>query len=458
MQIKKIFILFIIVNYLSCSISEEPVFTWVDPPQSVSFNDDDRYIRMIGGVVTILKAANEYNIDFYSLYLGTSGNEKAELIAEIPSTGGDISYTLPSNTPLRNYTQFTVATRNDEYISTGSVSTLITDYIGSPPENCAQKISFTDVDPEAGQISGIVEITRAKIENGFDYYCLYYANSNHSELTLIQEIRKPENENYVLPISILIPKDTPLGDKSYFFVKTKIDDQISANRTEFLITDRIFNDDITPPGINSINFPATITESFTGTAIITDNIEMGDVRAVVNGNTIISVNIGSDYTFNIAYSALDIGDNTIRIVAFDAVGNEMTQDVVVQKIDNVAPVIGSSVIAIFINLPNRLPGPNGPPPPQFDGIRTTLNNVTDNDSISQVILASGSVITLDIFSGIQEQYVNVYQVEMIKGDSNSYYIMATVPKGSFGTGNIQLSITAIDLADNWSTRYFNINF
>ncbi len=98
-MLKKSFSIIIVIIILfisfSCSMGvDPPVFTWVEPPQSVTFNDTDGNIGEIGGIAAIRRSIDEYNIDFYSIYFGTPDNVKVELLGEIPSTGGDLTFIL----------------------------------------------------------------------------------------------------------------------------------------------------------------------------------------------------------------------------------------------------------------------------------------------------------------------------------------------------------------------------
>ena len=227
-----ILIILTIIFISGCSITDDlPGITWIDEPQSVSFNDMDMDIGQIGGIVTIIRAKDEYNIQYYCIYLGTAENNKEKLLGEMPLTGGDIAFYLPVNTLIGNYTKLVVYTRNDERVSSLCVETIIKDNQGDPPANYATNISFIDTDPDKWEIGGDIIIQRAEVESDVTAYCIYYINSNDT----FDKIVELEKNGYDL--SYTIPDNTLLGDHRSLVVRTKNSIQEMLDGTYCDITD-----------------------------------------------------------------------------------------------------------------------------------------------------------------------------------------------------------------------------
>src|SRR5690606_19894863 len=133
----------------------------------------------IAGNAIIYKALDESSITEYRLYWGSDATTKQSStpIAVGSATGSDIVHTFNANTVIPSSpaaTHLLVFTANNDGEMATGVSVAITD-IG-PPVNAAQGISFTDTDGTAGEIAGIVAITKASDESDLTDYVLYWGS------------------------------------------------------------------------------------------------------------------------------------------------------------------------------------------------------------------------------------------------------------------------------------------
>lgn len=73
-----------------------------NPPSALSFTDTDLLnCGKIGGPVNVFKAADESDIDSYSIYFGTSASVKyGAVLSSIPKSGSDIVFSLSANTAV----------------------------------------------------------------------------------------------------------------------------------------------------------------------------------------------------------------------------------------------------------------------------------------------------------------------------------------------------------------------
>lgn len=436
MKTYNIIILFLAFILCGCSIAGDPEeITWVEPPQSVYFTDTDGDTGEVGGVVTIIRAADEYNVDCYSIYWATSNNEKAELITEIPKTGGDLVCFIPPDTDIGDYSYLSVFTRNNENESRTYVSAVITDHTGPPPVNFAREIIFDDEDTDQWEISGNIEIKRAEDESDITAYCLYYADNGFGGYDLIGEKQKTG-----LNIVFTIPENTKLNNYRYFFVRTKNNVQEMTDGTFCRIIDKVLSNDLIPPEINITDFPSIIYDSFTGMVNISDNIEIREVTAKVNENSLLPDISGNDYSYNIDYKLLNIGSNTVTVTASDTAGNETVRDINVEKRDNIAPVIGEEISAIYY------PAYQDIPPISQRTFSITLNDITDNDSILEVIISR--ILLVSPTGESIDQINNPVVMEKSTYEINTYFIGVKSSRDAINGDRLQLTVIAIDTVGN----------
>ncbi len=74
-------------------------------PAALTFTDTDSSYKLIGGTVTITKAANETDVKRYLIYWGTDSTTKLALWANTPvlsitATGSDVTGTITTGTPI----------------------------------------------------------------------------------------------------------------------------------------------------------------------------------------------------------------------------------------------------------------------------------------------------------------------------------------------------------------------
>ncbi len=339
-----IIIIIILVISFGCSMGvDPPVFTWVEPAQSITFYDTDGNIGEIGGIADIRRAADEYNIDYYSLYLGTAENIKSALLGEIQSTGGDLLFFIPPNIQIRDYSQITVFTRNDEYESSKYVSTSITDHIGPPPAEYAQGIEFSDTDTDPGEIEGNITITRAQVDNDITAYRLYFANNDFSVFELISEFTNTGDPTYSWPIT----EDIILHDYTYFHVRTKNSIQEMPDGITVPITDLTgyapintassisFTD--TDPDTSQISGTVVIGRAANETDITHYSLCWGTDANTTSGSAITEIHVESSLMYNFANNtSVPAGTKHLIVKTKNSI-DEMGNGISCSLIDNRPP-------------------------------------------------------------------------------------------------------------------------
>ena len=145
----------------------------VNAAVSVSFTDLDPDGGQLFGDVVIAKASDESDVTSYVLYWGSEQNKSP--ITTFFATGSNLTHTFAWNTAIPSgATHFLVFTANASGEMATGVSVLIVDL--AVPVNAAVGVTFTDTDPDGGQVGGDVVITKASDESDVTSYVLYWGS------------------------------------------------------------------------------------------------------------------------------------------------------------------------------------------------------------------------------------------------------------------------------------------
>lgn len=163
------------------TVPKATVFTDVAIPihaaAGVSFTDTDQHASEIGGAVSITKATDESDVTSYVIYWGTNSTTKmtaTAAIATIAATGGNVSYTIPTNTAVPSGgTHLLVYSTNAVGEMETGINVAITDK--AVPIYKATTVCWDDI-RGGGDIQGTVSITSAAIQTGVTGYTLYWSN------------------------------------------------------------------------------------------------------------------------------------------------------------------------------------------------------------------------------------------------------------------------------------------
>jgi len=119
------------------------------------------------------------------------------------------------------------------------------------------------------------------------------------------------------------------------------DGEVLQQEHEYVNFQRLLDEDIEAPTINTVIYPAPAWDSngdFTIDVNAVDNRELVSVTGVVNGNTADGTTVnGVDYSLAIPLAWLNYGDNTITITATDASDNQTTVTRTLTRSDDINP-------------------------------------------------------------------------------------------------------------------------
>lgn len=146
----------------------------------LSFPDKDGNTSQIGGTVTINKAIDESFISSYALYYGSSATTKTTLIADIPKTGSDLTYTIPMDTSSAVAPYLIVYTKNYLGEMTDGISVAITDLTDSTGPTAGAGGNITG----SGISTSSVTLNWAAATDNFSagsaiQYLAYYSTANN---------------------------------------------------------------------------------------------------------------------------------------------------------------------------------------------------------------------------------------------------------------------------------------
>jgi hypothetical protein len=219
----------------------------------------------------------------------------------------------------------------------------------------------------------------------------------------------------------------------------EIDGTLYGQEYEYVNFQKMLDEDMEAPVVNSANFPVERKDSqgnFNVTANITDNRVMGAVTATVNGHTVNGTKSGDNYTFSIVQNWLNLGDNTIKISAKDTSGNETVENCIVKRTDDVLPT--GAIVRLLYN-GNPIQSSSLMDMGHHNYIGTTVNmtdfyqleiSVSDNHQIASVTSSVGVV---------QNKGGGTYWIDFPQQ----------------GPGNYTCTITIKDVAGNTKTIIYN---
>eukprot|EP00918_Siedleckia_nematoides_P102323 GHVU01223561.1.p1 GENE.GHVU01223561.1~~GHVU01223561.1.p1 ORF type:complete len:310 (+),score=21.86 GHVU01223561.1:1775-2704(+) len=129
-------------------------------PASVEFADTDSAAYSIGGVVTIHRADNEVDIDYYHLFAGTPEQPREILLAEVTSGGSNLTIELPQGVDWYPRLAFSVYPGNGAGIaSSQGVTVAVTDVRLVGEEEDGETIMYKLIDGRTARADMIMILT-----------------------------------------------------------------------------------------------------------------------------------------------------------------------------------------------------------------------------------------------------------------------------------------------------------
>lgn len=180
----------------------------------ITFKDADMDEHELGGRVEITKARNEFDIDAYAVYFGTSDKDKLnDVVKKVTPKGGNTWVSLPDSTALpETATHLLVFSENSfgEFATPGSI--IITDAV--LPKAKPAGVVFDDEDGEKGEVSGTVTVHRADNEDKLDDYVLHWGKSATRKITSQSHMRDIHkgNKDVQKELSYYISRSTKIPD------------------------------------------------------------------------------------------------------------------------------------------------------------------------------------------------------------------------------------------------------
>ena len=146
--------------------------------QGLWFTDVNPVLGRVAGTITILQARDDASVTEYQVYWGQNSSHIApgtNLLMSVPASGTNTNLTVSlGNTTLpANTTHLLAFAASANGISQLATSTEVMDY--HPAQALALGVSFTDVDPGVGYVTGTAEVQRAVDESTIEEYRLYFS-------------------------------------------------------------------------------------------------------------------------------------------------------------------------------------------------------------------------------------------------------------------------------------------
>jgi len=145
-----------------------------NPAVGVAFHDVDIDAGELGGTITVLRAADESDVDFYAVFFADWAlSPLGAAVAEIPKGPDELNYTLALGTvtPVGAAYLLVLTGRTDGLMATGVSASL---WDRAIPLHSPTSAEFIDEDVTPGLIGGRVTVQRAGDESDVSYYVVYY--------------------------------------------------------------------------------------------------------------------------------------------------------------------------------------------------------------------------------------------------------------------------------------------
>ncbi len=187
-----------------------------------TFVDTYNYPDKIGGNLSITKAIDEDFLDSYVIWWADGNQTKlgSNSIYRLSKTGSDLSVAIADNTDLPSgATHFLILTEREGTQMTNGVNIPINDLDGRPTE-LAQSIDFMDIDADADELMGDLDIGKASNEASVDSYVIYWGETATTKLNGSSAI------------------DTVTATGSDFTYNFSVDSAVPAGATHFLVFTR----------------------------------------------------------------------------------------------------------------------------------------------------------------------------------------------------------------------------
>ncbi len=206
---------------------------------SVSFTDSDATGGEITGTFTISRALSESDLTHYVMYWGSSATQKLagyNAIETYAKTGNNIDHSFAANAqvPL-GASYILVFTKNDDGEMNSPRAYEIDDL--GVPKFSAISLSFTDSDPDGGQVQGTVTISRASNETNITEYVVYFGSNATTKSGGSRETIAKGDANTDPTLTHTIAANTSLSGATHILVYTKNAQGEMATPRAMAITD-----------------------------------------------------------------------------------------------------------------------------------------------------------------------------------------------------------------------------
>ena len=169
---------------LMLAASYEALYPPTNQPQGLAFADTDPEVGRIGGTAQITAAADESDIDYYSLHFISVAGFLMERIGRANASGAaTLDITLSNVTIPKYVTGLAVVAANRSAKAGPSKAAVveIKDY-GVPKFGAGEVVWAGDVDGRVGYVAGQIQFKRAQSESTVTHYNLYWKDEAQSFL------------------------------------------------------------------------------------------------------------------------------------------------------------------------------------------------------------------------------------------------------------------------------------
>jgi len=163
----------------------EPPYPPVNAPRAVAFKDVNPKVGLIGGIVSITRAADEADVEYYRVYFVSRAGYQLGSLGTVNATGAEV-LELPIGAPrsMPQYAAGIVAVAGNAtgempaQIGGKAPNVTVEDFV--VPEGGPMAVKWEgDVDLRTGMVAGKLVVSRAADEASITHYNVYWSSASH---------------------------------------------------------------------------------------------------------------------------------------------------------------------------------------------------------------------------------------------------------------------------------------
>ena len=169
---------------LMLAASYDALYPPTHQPQGLAFTDTDPEVGRIGGMAHVTAAADESDIEYYSLHFFSVAGFLMESVGRVNASGAVDLHIPLSNVTIPRYVTGLAVVAANQSAKAGPSKAVVVDIkdFGVPKYGPGEVVWGGDIDGRVGYVAGQIQFRRAQSESTVTHYNLYWKDEDRSFL------------------------------------------------------------------------------------------------------------------------------------------------------------------------------------------------------------------------------------------------------------------------------------